>query len=320
MPISATPWRRRSTGRSSSSGNRTSSTTSLRRYARWSQSSLPPNHPTLRMIAEDIKSIPSRIPIEQSDISTFSKEKLRDMFWTTKMPTAEALVDELMLRAIKAGASDLHFETVEKEVRIRMGFEGIMKRLVCFAFDISENLVNVLMNRAGLNAFEKKKPQEGRFSITVASHPFDVRVCTLPVLWGERVALRMFEKNARVYHIEELGFSAENLGRVRTILKRPSGLFLVSGPASSGKSTTMYAAVSDIQSPELNVLTVENPVEFKLDFASQVPAAGDKALSFADALRSILKQNPDVIMLGEVRDAETGVVAAEAALTGNLVL
>ncbi len=271
-------------------------------------------------LVEDFKDVPSIIPLEQFDVGAFSKEKIREIFRTTRMPTAEAMVDEILLRAIKAGATDLHLEPAEGELRIRMGLEGMMKKLINLPKDVAESFTNVLMTRGNLNAFEKKKPQEGRFSITVAGHVFDVRISTVPVLWGERVALRMFPKNARVYHIEELGFSEENLSKVRSIIHRPTGLFLVSGPSSSGKTTTMYAAVADIQSPDKNILTVENPIECKLAFASQISTAGEKSLTVAEALRAILKQNPHVIMVGEVRDAETGMVAAEAALTGNLVL
>src|SRR5438046_8487528 len=128
---------------------------------------------------DTLKAIPTKIPIEQFDVSTFSKEKIRDIFRTAKMPTAEALIDELMLRAIKAGATDLHFEPAESELRIRMGFEGVMKKLISLPRDVADNLVNVLMTKGGLNSFEKKKPQEGRYTLTVASFQFDVRISTV---------------------------------------------------------------------------------------------------------------------------------------------
>ncbi len=272
------------------------------------------------MIIEELKNIPSKVPLEQFDIGAFSKDKVRDMFRSGKIPTADAMVDEVLLRAVKEGATDLHFEPLEQELRIRMGFEGVMKRMVSFPRDISENLANVMKTKAALNAFEKKKPQEGRFSLTVGPMQFDIRISTVPILHGERIALRFLQKNARVANLSELGFSTENLASVRRLLSRPTGLFLVTGPASSGKSTTVYAAVKDIQTAEKNVMTVEDPIEYKLEFASQVSAAGEKTLSFAEALRAILRQNPDIIMVGEIRDAETGIVAAEAAITGNLVL
>jgi type II secretory ATPase GspE/PulE/Tfp pilus assembly ATPase PilB-like protein len=269
---------------------------------------------------DDLKGIPSKVNLEQFDVSAFSKDKIRELFKTGKVPTAEAMVDEIILRAVKAGATDLHFEPAETELRIRIGSEGVIKKLIHLPKEISENLSSVLKTKGTLNAFEKKKPQEGRFSINIGMHQYDIRVATVPVMFGERIALRILEKNAKVTDLEELGFSPSNLDKIRKLIRRSSGLFIVSGPASSGKSTTIYAAVNDIQSEEKNIITVENPIEYKLDYASQVSTPADKTFTFADALRSILRQNPNIIMLGEIRDVETGVVAAEAALTGNLVL
>ena len=269
---------------------------------------------------DDLKSIPSKVNLEQFDISSFSKDKIRELFKTGKVPTAEVMVEEIILRAVKAGATDLHLEPAETELRIRIGSQGVIKKLIYLPKEIAENLSSVLKTKGTLNAFEKKKPQEGRFSINVGMHQFDIRISTVPVMFGERIALRILEKNAKVADLEELGLSPANLDRMRKLIRRPSGLFLVSGPASSGKSTTVYAAVNDIQSAEKNIITVENPIEYKLDYASQVSTPADKSFTFADALRSILRQNPNIIMLGEIRDVETAVVAAEAALTGNLVL
>ncbi len=269
---------------------------------------------------EELKNIPSKVPIEQFDISAFAKDKIRDLFRAGKLPTAEAMVDEIILRAAKEGATDLHFEPAENELRVRLGREGVMKRLVHLPKDIAENLASVVKTKASMNAFEKKKPQEGRFSTTIGTVPLDIRISTIPVMNGERVALRILYKNTTVANIEELGFSPTNLEKFRNLLKRSNGLLLVTGTSSSGKSTTVYAAVKVVQSHEKNVFTVENPIEYKLDFASQVATGSDKSFTFVDALRAILRQNPHVIMLGEIRDAETGIVAAEAALTGNLVL
>ena len=269
---------------------------------------------------DELKNIPNKINLEQFDTSAFSKEKIRELFQTGKVPTAEAMVDEIILRAVKHGANDIHFEPGESELRIRLGYEGVMKKLVTLPREISDNLANVLKTKASMNAFEKKKPQEGRFSLTLGKHQFDMRINTVPVLTGERIAVRVLQKTTRIANLEELGFSKENLEKFRTLIRKPAGLFLVTGPSGSGKTTTIYGAVNDIQSAEKNIITVEDPVEYRLEFATQVALSGDKSFTFVDALRSILRQNPNVIMLGEIRDAETGVVAAEAALTGNLVL
>ncbi|MBI5021934.1 MAG: type II/IV secretion system protein [Ignavibacteriales bacterium] len=269
---------------------------------------------------DDFKNIPSKVNLEQFDISSFAKDKIRDLFRTGKVPTAEVMVDEILLRAVKSEATDIHFEPTDTELRIRYGFEGVLKRLVSLPREISDNLANVLKTKGALNAFEKKKPQDGRFSLNVGLNQFDIRISTIPVMFGERIALRILAKNARVTSLDELGFRDENLIKVRNLLRRPNGLFIVTGPTGSGKTTTTYAAVNDIQSVEKNIFTVENPVEYKLDFASQVSTSSDKTFTYVDALRAILRQNPNIIMLGEIREAETGIVAAEAALTGNLVL
>lgn len=269
---------------------------------------------------DELSSIPSKIALEQFDIRVLAKEKIRELYRTGKLPTPEALVDEIILRAVKDGANDVHFEPADNELRIRIGHEGVLKPLVSLPKEIAENLANVLKTKAGMNAFDKRKPQEGRFSVAYAHHQFDIRISTVPVMTGERVALRLLHKTARVARLEELGFSKDNLEKFRSLLKRPSGLFLVVGPSGSGKSTSLYAAINDMRSDEKNIITVENPVEYRLDFASQVQFSADKSFTMVDAMRAILRQEPNVIMLGEIRDGEIGAVAAEAALTGNLVL
>jgi type IV pilus assembly protein PilB len=271
-------------------------------------------------MTDELKNIPSKVNLEQFDISAFSKDKIRDLFRSGRVPTAEAMVDEIFLRSLKAHATDLHFEPMELEFRIRYSVQGVLKKLVVLPKDISENLTNVIKTKANLNTFEKKKPQEGRFSLTLANQEFDLRVGTVPVMFGERIAIRILTKNTRIASIEELGFTTENLLKMRKILQRSNGLFLVTGPPSSGKSTTIYATVNDIKSTDKIVISIESPIEYKLDFASQVQLSLDKSFSYADALRVILRQNANIIMLGEIRDSETGTVAAEAALSGNLVL
>ncbi len=269
---------------------------------------------------EELKKIPNKIPLEQFDVATFNRDKIRDLFRSGKMPTADAMVDEILLRAVKSGATELHLEPAENELRIRLGQEGVLRRMLSLPKEISENLGNVLKTKANINAFEKKKPQEGRFSVVYGTYEVDIRVSTLPVLTGERFALRLLHKNVSIPKLENLGFSPENLERMTNLLKRSSGLLLVTGSSGSGKSTIVYSAVNHLQGPDKNIITVENPIEDRLDFAAQVAISSDKTFTSGDALKAILRQSPNVIMVGEIRDAETGIVAAEAALTGNLVL
>ena len=263
---------------------------------------------------------PQRISLEQIDVKSLSKDKIRDLFRQGKLPTADQIVEEILIRAIQSGANDIHFEPIEGEMQIRLGHEGTLKRLLSLPPDMNDPLISVLKSKATLNQFEKKKPQEGRYSAVYGNESFDFRVNVIPVLSGERCLVRLLRKTASISRIEDLGFSKENLDRLRGLLRSPRGLLLITGPSGSGKSTTVYAALNHVNSPEKCVITVEDPVEYRLPYASQVHLPPDKSFNFLDALRAILRQNPNIIMIGEIRDAETGIVAGEAALTGNLVL
>lgn len=269
---------------------------------------------------EELKKIPVKVNLEQLDISVFSKDKIREMFRTGKVPTAELMVEEIIVRALKTGATDIHIEPSEKELQIRLGFEGALKKLVTLPREIADNLVSVLKTKASMNAFEKKKPQDGRFSFTGGSSQFDIRINTIPGLNGERIALRITQKDKFILGVNDLGLSPENLVRFRQLLRFPSGLILIGGPPSSGKSSTAYAVLNEIRSVEKSTITVEDPVELNLDFATQVQTTGDKTFTLAEALRAILRQNPNVIFVGEIRDVDTGTIAAEAAFTGTLVI
>ncbi|MBI3110179.1 MAG: type II/IV secretion system protein [Ignavibacteriales bacterium] len=261
-----------------------------------------------------------RIPLEQIDVSVLSKEKIRELFKSGRLPTVEAIVEEIFFRATKMGATDIHFEPIEGELRIRLGHEGVLKRLVSLTPDMTDNVMSVLKTRTTLNQFEKKKPQEGRYSAVYHGEPMDFRLSLIPVLAGERAVIRILRKATQIAKLEELGFSKANLDQIKILLRQPKGLLLVTGTSSSGKSTTIYAATNAVQTAEKCVITVEDPVEYRLPYASQVQLPSDRSFNFADALRAILRQNPNVILIGEIRDAETAVVASEAALTGNLVL
>jgi type IV pilus assembly protein PilB len=263
---------------------------------------------------------PQRIALEQIDIKMLSKDKIRDMFRQGKLPTADQIVEEILTRAVQDGANDIHFEPIEGELQIRLGYEGTLRRLLSLPPDMNDPIISVLKSKAMVNQFEKKKPQEGRYSAVYGTESLDFRVNLIPVLAGERCLVRLLRKTASISRIEELGFSKENLDRLRALLRSPRGLVLITGPSGSGKTTTVYAAVNYVASPEKCVITVEDPVEYRLPYASQVHLPPDKSFNFIDALRAILRQNPNIIMVGEIRDAETGIVAGEAALTGNLVL
>jgi type IV pilus assembly protein PilB len=281
---------------------------------------IPSNQPQQRPSAGASSQPAQRIMLEQFDVKTLSRDKIRDLFRGGKLPTAEQIVEELMLRAISSGANDIHIEPIEGELQIRFGLEGALRRIVSLPPDMNDPIISVIKTKTTLNQFEKKKPQEGRFSSVYGTEAIDFRVNVIPVIAGERCLIRILRKSNYISRLEELGYSNENLVRLKTLLRNPRGLFLVTGPSGSGKSTTVYAATNYVQTPEKCIITVEDPVEYRLPYASQVHLPSDKSFNFVDALRAILRQNPNVIMIGEIRDAETGIVASEAALTGNLVL
>ena len=269
---------------------------------------------------DEIKLIPAKINLDILDIQKTGRDRYPELQRAGKIPGAEPLFEEILLRGIKSNATDIHIEPTDTALRVRLNNDGVIEHLVSLPKDFYESLLNIIKSRAGINSFEKKKPQDGRFSSTFGKRMFDFRVSMVPTLDGERVAIRILKKSARLLNIHDLGLSTENLSKVQYLLHRPRGLFLVVGPSGSGKTSTLYAGINELRASKKVVMTVENPVEYRLEFAGQVQVDVDSKLDFANAIRAILRQNPDVIMLGEIRDAETGIAAAEAALTGNLVI
>ncbi|HTY39000.1 MAG TPA: GspE/PulE family protein [Bacteroidota bacterium] len=230
------------------------------------------------------------------------------------------LVDELLLRAAKSGSSDIHIEPGEQELMVRFRIDGVLQRIVSLPMSYHQGLIAVIKARAGMDMFERTIPLDGRITLTFADRIFDVRINTLPLLYGEKMVLRLLSKTAMILSLENLGFSRENLDKFRSLLTFPNGIVLVTGPTGSGKTTTLYGGLNEMKNIGRNITTVENPVEYKLDLVNQVQVVAERGLTFAAALRAILRQDPNVILIGEIRDAETGTIATEAALTGHLVL
>ena len=234
--------------------------------------------------------------------------------------TMAKLVDELLLRAAKSGASDIHIEPGEDELMIRFRIDGVLQRIVSLPMSSHNGVIAVLKARAGMDMFERTIPLDGRITLTFADRVFDVRINTLPLLYGEKMVLRLLSKTAMIMGLDNLGFSEWNLKKFRSLLALPNGIVLVTGPTGSGKSTTLYAGLNEIKGIGRNITTVENPVEYKLPLINQVQVIPERGLTFAATLRALLRQDPNVILVGEIRDAETGIIATEAALTGHLVL
>ena len=235
-------------------------------------------------------------------------------------PAVLKLIDIILKSSIFAGASDIHIEALEKSCAIRERVDGMLRQTFTFDKDIFNPLASRMKLLSNLDIAEKRKPQDGRFSATVAKKPYDFRVSTLPTIDGESIVLRILDKSKAMIKLEDAGMSKFCLDRFNEAIKVPYGIVLVTGPTGSGKTTTLYGALNAIKDVKDKIITVEDPVEYQMSGLQQVQVRANVGLSFSAALRSILRQDPDKIMIGEIRDQETLRIAIQAALTGHLVL
>jgi len=230
------------------------------------------------------------------------------------------LVNLLIVQAIKDRASDIHIEPFEKVVRVRYRIDGSLIEVPAPPKQMHLALVSRLKIMANLDIAERRLPQDGRIRVKVGGKDYDLRVSVMPTVFGEKVVLRVLDKGALSTSLDKLGLDPQTYAQVKAAIDAPHGLILVTGPTGSGKTTTLYSALNELNSPEWNIITVEDPVEFQIHGINQVPVRREIGLTFANALRSILRQDPDIIMIGEIRDTETAEIAIEAALTGHQVL
>lgn len=230
------------------------------------------------------------------------------------------LVNYAIIQAVRQGASDIHIEAGQKFTSIRFRIDGSLREVMKPRKDMHAAIVSRVKVMAKLDIAEHRQPQDGRLHVRIARRDVDLRVSTLPTVLGEKVVMRVLDRQNITFDLNRLGLPNESLGAVRRMLSRPHGLVLVTGPTGSGKTTTLYSAIELIKGVERNVITVEDPVEYQLELINQVQVQSETGVSFAHALRSILRQDPDVIMVGEIRDRETAETAIQAALTGHLVL
>ncbi len=251
------------------------------------------------------------------DLSQVEDQDILSM--TAQAPVVK-LVNHIIFQAVKRGASDIHVEPFEKELSVRYRVDGVMYMAYSPPKRIQGALISRLKIMANLNIAEKRLPQDGRIESKIADKFFDIRVSVLPVMYGERVVMRLLDKSKAFASLEQLGLSPYNLKIVHEIITKPNGIIFVSGPTGSGKTTTLYSIVSKLSSPELNIITVEDPVEYQMAGINQVQVQSKIDFTFASALRSILRQDPDIVMIGETRDVETAQIAVQASLTGHLVL
>jgi type IV pilus assembly protein PilB len=232
------------------------------------------------------------------------------------------LVNSVIYQAAEDGASDIHFEPQEDSLVVRLRIDGVLHEVQRIPKRLMPGVTTRLKVLAKLDIAERRKPQDGRISLNAAAagRMLDIRVATLPTVEGEQIVMRLLDKSRKAPTLEELGLSEEHRAKLTEIIRRPTGALLVTGPTGSGKSTTLYASLAQINRPELKIITVEDPVEYRLAGINQVQINQRAGLTFAAALRSILRSDPDVVMVGEVRDGETAQMAVEAALTGHFVL
>jgi general secretion pathway protein E len=230
------------------------------------------------------------------------------------------LVNSVLFRAAKERASDIHIEPMERELLVRFRVDGVLQEVIKPPKRYQNAIVSRVKVMGQLNIAEKRLPQDGRIRIKLAGRDIDIRLSTIPTSFGERIVMRLLDKTATLLDLAEIGMSQATLRSMEAVIKRSHGIILVTGPTGSGKTTTLYGALSKINTPDLNILTVEDPVEYQLKGIGQMAINPKIGLTFAQGLRSFLRQDPDVIMVGEIRDKETAEIAIQASLTGHLVL
>ena len=230
------------------------------------------------------------------------------------------LVNQIIEQAVHKRTSDIHFEPLENQLRIRFRVDGVLQEAMRHDISLLSAMVARIKIVGGMDISEKRKPQDGRMTQIVDRQEYDIRVSILPTVYGEKIVKRLTQKTALSRDKKDLGFEPEELHRFEDILKHPNGIMLVTGPTGSGKSTTLYTALSELNTEEVNIITVEDPVEANINGINQVQVNAKAGLTFAAALRSILRQDPDIIMIGEIRDGETAGIAVESAITGHLVV
>ena len=243
-----------------------------------------------------------------------NKNKTEDLHYSTDF------LEKLLFSAKDIGSSDIHFEPYEHKCRVRFRLDGKLKEHYIISLEEYPVIVNKLKIKAGLDISEKRLPQDGRITVNTNTDEFDIRVSSLPTLHGEKMVLRILSKDANAINLDDLGFTEYELKTYKETIKNPNGIILISGPTGSGKTTTLYATLKLLNDDKTNILTIEDPIEYTLEGVNQVQLKESIGLDFASTLRTFLRQDPDVIMVGEIRDTKTANMAIRAALTGHLVL
>jgi general secretion pathway protein E len=259
--------------------------------------------------------------MEEDDLSFLAAEleEPTDLLEATDDAPIIRLVNSLLSQAIRERASDIHIEPFEKDVVARFRIDGILYNILTIQKRFQASIASRVKIMSGLNIAEKRLPQDGGMRIKIGGKDVDIRVSIVPTAFGERIVLRLLYRESALLPLEQIGFSGDKLDLFNDLISRPHGIILVTGPTGSGKTTTLYAALSKINSPDKNIITIEDPIEYQLKGIGQIQVNPKIQLTFAAGLRSVLRQDPDVILVGEIRDSETAEIAIQAALTGHLV-
>ena len=275
-----------------------------------------------RLHSEDMNKAEDTVQeMEQEDLSFLAAEldEPTDLLEVTDDAPIIRLVNSLLSQAIRERASDIHIEPFEKEMIARFRIDGILYNILTIQKRYQASIASRVKIMSGLNIAEKRLPQDGGMRIKIGGRDVDIRVSIVPTAFGERIVLRLLYRESAMLPLDKIGFSGDTLIRFNAMIERPHGIILVTGPTGSGKTTTLYAALSKINSPDKNIITIEDPIEYQLKGIGQIQVNAKIQLTFAAGLRSVLRQDPDVILVGEIRDSETAEITIQAALTGHLV-
>ena len=283
-------------------------------------------------LEEEIQRVQNKIFAMSKEISEFLEEAKKegveqdhgDLDLGIETSPDEApiirLVSSILQQAVGDGASDIHIEPQDRELAVRMRVDGVLREAMTVPPKLQNGVTARLKILANLDIAEKRIPQDGRFSVKLGGKKIDLRVASLPTVYGEKIVLRLLDTSNATVELTKLGFPPRVYARYEEVFRRPYGAILVTGPTGSGKSTSLYATLNELNTPEKNIITVEDPVEYRMHGVNQIQTNPKAGLTFASALKSILRADPDIVMIGEIRDFETAKIAVEAALTGHLVL
>lgn len=264
----------------------------------------------------DLSSVDAAAVVSQEEASSANDKDIKTLVQDSPISRALSTILEY---AVKSRASDVHIEPLEKALKIRCRVDGVLREIMQLPKSIEPALVSRIKILSSLKIDEHRIPQDGQFTVKVATKEVDLRIAISPVVWGEQVVIRLLDKSGNSFDLEQMGYAGRALRTIRKGVRRPNGMVLTSGPTGSGKSTSLYALIKEIKDDSVNIVTLEDPVEYKMDGVNQIQVNAEVGLTFASGLRSILRQDPDVVMVGEIRDAETAALGVQAALTGHLV-